>query len=658
MTAYQTAWVQCIKEDGFSIDYLGVWNERAWGGPSYIISLRNALDAAGFSSTKLIIPDGGYDASIIDIARQNATFAASFSGVGLHYPCQAHAEVQEFGKLFWASEDWWSQPTWPGAATWGHLLNQNYVIANMTTTIAWSPLWSVYPTLEDQAAGLMYASEPWSGHWEVSPPIWTSAQWTQFTRPGWRFLSVPSGSSGRLPGGGTYVSLIPPDEPGLTIILETFGALSARCAGAAASGPQALVLRLTGGGGGMPQPGSSLFAWQTNATAQFVRLDDVLVTADGTVSVTIGVETMLTLTTVAGGRKGAPSAPIPPSSAFPLPYTDDFSMYAEDAMARYFADQFGSFAVRGGRLTQLAPVNPGHLAWSGDADPFTIIGDVAWRDIAVEATVYLPPPASLRAGGADGAPALLAPCNAAAKEQQWAWDAVARGYLSNTDASGAQQCLNAYGCQRKAVFWSCVTSGGSCCGANCYDGLIFSRNAAGQIASALAAVGCLTAAADERALTFAPCAPAGLRNQSFSFHAATGLLELSGAGACLSQPPPPPPPIPYAQVCARLASYSAFARPDPPPGACVSLASDGAWRVSNARGTLANGTISAPGADGVALRLVAVGASFAAFADGVQLANVSDPTTAPNGMVGLGSAFGAPTAFGAFSVKPSSASTG
>ena len=206
MTAYQAQWVRCIKQDGFDVDYIGVYNERFWGGVDYVVALRAELDAAGFGGTQIIIPDGGYDASIIASAKANPAFNASFSGIGLHYPCQAHAEVQEAGKLFWASEDWWDQPTWGGAASWGHLLSYNYVLANMTTTIAWSPLWSVYSSLEDQAAGLMDASEPWSGHWEQSPPIWTSAQWLQFTQPGWRFLSVASGSSGNLPGGGTYVS--------------------------------------------------------------------------------------------------------------------------------------------------------------------------------------------------------------------------------------------------------------------------------------------------------------------------------------------------------------------------------------------------------------------------------------------------------------------
>ena len=83
--------------------------------------------------------------------------------------------------------------------------------------------------------------------------------------------------------------------------------------------------------------------------------------------------TMMTITTVAGGKKGAPAAPVPAAAPFPLPFEDNFdeTTYAYDAMAHYFSDQFGSFAVRNGSLAQVAWKNPGKLAWSGDTDPFT-----------------------------------------------------------------------------------------------------------------------------------------------------------------------------------------------------------------------------------------------------------------------------------------------
>ena len=48
-----------MNRTGLTIDYLGIWNERTWCGEDYIVSLRGALDDAGFHSTTLVAPDGG-----------------------------------------------------------------------------------------------------------------------------------------------------------------------------------------------------------------------------------------------------------------------------------------------------------------------------------------------------------------------------------------------------------------------------------------------------------------------------------------------------------------------------------------------------------------------------------------------------------------------
>ena len=70
----------------------------------------------------------------------------------------------------------------------------------------------MFPNLPYYGSGLMYAYEPWSGHYSVNGPIWTSAHWTQFTQPGWRFLHVPGGGSGMLPGGASG-AVIEPGDP-------------------------------------------------------------------------------------------------------------------------------------------------------------------------------------------------------------------------------------------------------------------------------------------------------------------------------------------------------------------------------------------------------------------------------------------------------------
>jgi hypothetical protein len=86
---YQTQFITCVKDTlGFDIDYLGIWNERSAGNVDYVVSLRDSLDAAGFSGTQIIGCDGaGQEGNVISMAEGNSTYNASIAGVGSHYPC-------------------------------------------------------------------------------------------------------------------------------------------------------------------------------------------------------------------------------------------------------------------------------------------------------------------------------------------------------------------------------------------------------------------------------------------------------------------------------------------------------------------------------------------------------------------------------------------
>ncbi len=314
-------------------------------------------------------------------------------------------------------------------------------------------------------------------------------------------------------------------------------------------------------------------------------------------------------------------------------------------MARFWADQFGSFAVRSGALEQVAPISPGVLEWSRSTDPFTIAGDVAWTDVVVSAVVDAPtpiPPASILR--ADGDAARLAPCNSSDLGQAWAWSVPAEGYVSNAPAPGAARaCLNVYGCALPArvVLWECITGAPTCAAGNA--NLQWSIDGAGAVTSALAPGFCLTSGDASAAfpLTMAPCAR-GAANATWTRDAASGALELAGSGRCLAQPvpPAPTPPVAYIQVCGRLASYSAFDIPQPPPGYCLRVAAGGNWTLTSGAGPLATGALSPPPAPGapLALALAFKGTRVTASADGAVVADVDDARH-PRGMAALGSSY-------------------
>jgi hypothetical protein len=75
-------------------------------------------------------------------------------------------------------------------------VRQNFIRANLTATISWATIWSVYPVVDvfegggDALSGdgfwgpgLMYAWQPWSGHYAVPPTVWAQAHTCQFAQP-------------------------------------------------------------------------------------------------------------------------------------------------------------------------------------------------------------------------------------------------------------------------------------------------------------------------------------------------------------------------------------------------------------------------------------------------------------------------------------------
>jgi galactosylceramidase len=60
---------------------------------------------------------------------------------------------------------------------------------------------------------MLTAVEPWSGFYSTDDAslgvVYATAHVTQFTKVGWNYLAVGSGS-GELPGGGYYVTIVDP----------------------------------------------------------------------------------------------------------------------------------------------------------------------------------------------------------------------------------------------------------------------------------------------------------------------------------------------------------------------------------------------------------------------------------------------------------------
>ena len=56
---YHVEFMKCTRDVyNITLDYMGIWNERPWGNPTWVKEFRAAMDAAGFSKTQIVIPDG------------------------------------------------------------------------------------------------------------------------------------------------------------------------------------------------------------------------------------------------------------------------------------------------------------------------------------------------------------------------------------------------------------------------------------------------------------------------------------------------------------------------------------------------------------------------------------------------------------------------
>ncbi len=390
MAAYVVDFLQAArKQYGLDIAYTGVWNERIYDA-EYVKTLSQALKQSGLN-TRIVCCDeypgeGGDQWEIAKAIQKDPALKDSIYALGVHYPwVYNHSTTPQIardsGKPLWSSED---QPNDGGgpivSRDWsigGRLLakiyNRNYLEGGFTKTEIWSPITSYYDILAAPNSGLMYANTPWSGNYSVQGAMWATAHTTQFAQPGWTYDDP---SCGYLAHGGSFVTFLSPDRKNWSTVIESIDAHQ----------PQTVQLRPTQGAAG-----ETVHVWQTNASTTFSHVADLRV-VQGAYTLEVQPDSIYTVTTTTGQGKG--DAAPPPPAGFPLPYSDAFDSSPLGHAARYLSDQDGAFEVQpcrqrpGNCLSQVITVKP--TPWSPLPDPFTLAGDIAWRDYSVAADVQIP----------------------------------------------------------------------------------------------------------------------------------------------------------------------------------------------------------------------------------------------------------------------------
>ncbi|MEV4296968.1 RICIN domain-containing protein [Microbispora rosea] len=386
MIDYDISWLNCAKQHGLTINYIGGWNERGHNKTWYK-NLRSALDSNGYGNV-LIVGDDSFGLSTADDMLSDAAFKTAVGVVGSHYlcgylgdatSCPSSANAVATGKPIWNSE-FGSQDYISGSAPYIRSITRGYLDGQMTGFVNWPLVAALYPNLPFNTTALAVANSPWSGSYQLGRSLWANAQVAQFTQPGWRFLTgSASGYLGGNRSNGSYISLKSTNNTDYSTIYET----------STSTTTQTVNVNVTGG-----LSTGTVHVWSTNLGSNnpadwFVRQPDIT-PSNGSYSLTMQPNRIYSVTTTTGQGKGTAAGPA--SAPLALPYSDDFDAYASRTEAKYFSDMQGAFEVRpcaGGRagqcLQQVTPVRP--IEWQDDSDAFGLVGDPSWSNYKVSVDV-------------------------------------------------------------------------------------------------------------------------------------------------------------------------------------------------------------------------------------------------------------------------------
>jgi hypothetical protein len=380
---------------GVDVDYVGIWNEKLYD-TAYIKLLRKVLDTSGLERVKIVAADMWEPEakwSIVDAMTKDPELRKSVAAISAHIT--AHTSfytpdtAKKLGVPIWDGEVHAYGGDWYGAAHHARM-NRAYTIGQITKLVSWSLVTSYQDFLPAPKSGPMRAATPWSGYYEVQPPLWILAHFTQFTQPGWKYLDSAckyfANESQEVPKEGFSVTALrSPETDDYTILIETMDAKEG----------QSVTFRVTGG-----LSARDLAVWRSRFGQEaLLRLEDIVLRG-GEFTIRLEPNSMYSLTTTRGQQKGRFATTIPPDRPFPFPYRDDFQLTPVGRTPRYLSDQHGTFEVaarpdgKGKCLVQT--VTQQGICWRPYDYPQTIVGDIGWKDYRVSVDFFLPGTGSVK----------------------------------------------------------------------------------------------------------------------------------------------------------------------------------------------------------------------------------------------------------------------
>ena len=381
---------------GLEFDYLAPdENEGAFSRNYVVNTLRPMLDRDGFSNVKLTAADSNVDWNIAVMVNNDHDLKKSLYAINAHYMQDSPDSAKNCGLPVFNSEDLAPFRNNFGAClNFAHRIIQSYSSGKMVMYQIHPVIEAVYDNVPFTCKGIISAAHPWSGHYEIDKGLWVLAHFTQFVKPGWRYID-----SGCLGGEyDSYLTLKSQISNDISIVILNRGA-------------EKTDYRFE-----LPDfSGRTFYVWMTDSNNQFYRTPDINA-ASGVFDFVIPPQTICTLTTTAGQKKGAPKNAIPANTELTLPYADDFRNYLPGKQPRYTVDQSGAFEIvregknNGNCLKQIITHETKPIDWELRVSPlpYTILGDLNWKNYRVSMDFFLE---TMSESNYDGYVLLGARCN-------------------------------------------------------------------------------------------------------------------------------------------------------------------------------------------------------------------------------------------------------
>jgi hypothetical protein len=396
---YVLDWLNCARSHGLTISFLGGWNENGFDKQWYE-SLRQALDAGGFSSVRIVADDAHptgppYNPAsawhVASAAVNDPAFKAALAVIGVHdtcgavttgFRCESTPAARQAGLPLWESE-LGTMDANMDADDMARSINNGFIQAQITGELEWPLIDSMTSGLPFENRGLITADQPASGHYRVNKMTWAIAQTAQFAAPGWRHAR---GASTEFGGSGSTAAYLAPGGHDWSLVAENTGHFIRQ-----AVSPQTIRVKLTGG-----LNDQVLHVWATDLVSSgqarwFSRQADIH-PAGGVFTYTIPAGYVVSFSSRGGQSRLRYS--VPPSAPQRLPYraSPDASNEAWGLGAQEGAFLYTTClgAAAGPCIEQMAGQVP--IWWRPPPTkivphPYAVVGGRRWSAYTVSASV-------------------------------------------------------------------------------------------------------------------------------------------------------------------------------------------------------------------------------------------------------------------------------